>query len=197
VDSCVADQTFCEQQGTNGFCNGAACPPTQTPTNTPTDTPTGYANPNTHQHTYKHPKQHADQHPDEHADSHPDQHRHSSGRRMLHAACSTGFCVDSICCDTACTDSAMRCNLAGQVGTCASTAAEAPALTPWGLVVAALLLTGVAGFALQIGCGDTSTVAPTQPAHVSSLPPFSGMGCCSRCGVRTRFGSTSTAIAPK
>ena len=65
------------------------------------------------------------------------------------AACLTGFCVTGVCCDTACTDPAMRCNLAGQVGTCASTAAEAPTLTPWGLVVGALLLTGVAGFALR------------------------------------------------
>ena len=65
------------------------------------------------------------------------------------AQCSNGFCVDSVCCDSACTDPAMRCNLAGQVGTCASTAAEAPTLTPWGLVIAAFLLTGIAGFALR------------------------------------------------
>jgi hypothetical protein len=43
----------------------------------------------------------------------------------------------------------MRCNLAGQVGTCASAVASAPTLTPWGLLVAALLLTGVAAFALR------------------------------------------------
>jgi hypothetical protein len=43
----------------------------------------------------------------------------------------------------------MRCNLAGQVGTCASDAAAAPTLTPWGLLAAALLLTGVAAFALR------------------------------------------------
>jgi hypothetical protein len=45
----------------------------------------------------------------------------------------------------------MRCNLPGQVGTCASAAAAAPApaLTRPGLLVAALLLTGVAAFALR------------------------------------------------
>jgi LPXTG-motif cell wall-anchored protein len=43
----------------------------------------------------------------------------------------------------------MRCNLAGQVGTCASDAAAAPTLTPWGLMLGALLLTGVAGVALR------------------------------------------------
>jgi hypothetical protein len=43
----------------------------------------------------------------------------------------------------------MRCNLAGQAGTCAGTAAEAPAMTPWGLLIAGILLTGVAGFALR------------------------------------------------
>jgi hypothetical protein len=43
----------------------------------------------------------------------------------------------------------MRCNLPGQKGTCASAAASAPTLTPWGLLVAALLLTGVAAFALR------------------------------------------------
>jgi hypothetical protein len=43
----------------------------------------------------------------------------------------------------------MQCNLPGQRGTCASTAAAAPTLTPWGLLAAALLLTGVAAFALR------------------------------------------------
>jgi len=65
------------------------------------------------------------------------------------AQCGTGFCVDSVCCDTACTDPARRCNLAGQVGTCASTAAEAPTLTPWGLIVSMVLLAGTAAFAIR------------------------------------------------
>jgi hypothetical protein len=43
----------------------------------------------------------------------------------------------------------MRCNLTGQLGTCASVAASAPTLTPWGLLGAGLLLMGVAGFALR------------------------------------------------
>ena len=63
--------------------------------------------------------------------------------------CSTGFCVDSVCCDTACTDPLKRCNLPGEVGTCSSPAATAPALTPWGLLIAAALLASVGAFALR------------------------------------------------
>jgi hypothetical protein len=63
--------------------------------------------------------------------------------------CASTFCADGVCCDSACTDPLMRCNLPGQAGTCASTAAEAPTLTPWGLLAAALLLAGVAAFALR------------------------------------------------
>jgi hypothetical protein len=63
--------------------------------------------------------------------------------------CGTGFCVDGVCCDIACTGLQEQCNLAGQRGTCASTTAPAPTLTPWGLLVAALLLSGVAAFALR------------------------------------------------
>jgi hypothetical protein len=54
-----------------------------------------------------------------------------------------------VCCDTACTDPLMRCNLAGQVGTCASDAAAAPTLTPWGLIIGSLMLAGIAGLALR------------------------------------------------
>jgi len=63
--------------------------------------------------------------------------------------CGTGFCANGVCCDTACTDPLMRCNLPGQLGTCASAAASAPTLTPSGLLIGALLLTGVAAFALR------------------------------------------------
>ena len=65
------------------------------------------------------------------------------------AACSTGFCVDGVCCDTACTDPLTRCNLAGQVGTCASAAAEAPTLTPWGMIAGLVLLAGTAAWAIR------------------------------------------------
>ena len=65
------------------------------------------------------------------------------------AQCGTGFCVTGVCCDSACTDPLMLCNLAGQVGTCASTAAEAPTLTPWGLVTGLVLLAGTAAFAIR------------------------------------------------
>jgi len=64
-------------------------------------------------------------------------------------ACSTGFCVDSVCCNSSCTDPLTKCNLPGQVGTCASAAAEAPTLTPWGLVLAAILLASIASVALR------------------------------------------------
>jgi LPXTG-motif cell wall-anchored protein len=43
----------------------------------------------------------------------------------------------------------MRCNLAGQVGTCAGTAAEAPTLTPWGLIVGLVLLASTAAWAIR------------------------------------------------
>jgi hypothetical protein len=43
----------------------------------------------------------------------------------------------------------MRCNLPGQLGTCASAASSAPTLTPWGLLGASVLLAGIAGLALR------------------------------------------------
>jgi hypothetical protein len=108
---------------TNTPTNTPTATPTNTPTQTPTVTPTG-----TPTNTPLVP---------------------IGGACATPAQCSTGFCVTGVCCDTACADPLMRCNLAGQTGTCASTAAEAPTLTPWGLIVAALLLTGIAGFALR------------------------------------------------
>ena len=63
--------------------------------------------------------------------------------------CSPPFCVDGVCCDRACTAPLEQCNLPGQAGTCASTAAEAPALTPWALIVSLLMLGGIAGVALR------------------------------------------------
>jgi hypothetical protein len=63
--------------------------------------------------------------------------------------CASGNCVNTVCCDTACTDPLMRCNLPGEVGTCASAAASAPTLTPWGLLIGSVLLAGIAGVALR------------------------------------------------
>jgi hypothetical protein len=63
--------------------------------------------------------------------------------------CASAFCVDGVCCDSACTDPLMQCNLPGQAGTCTSTAAEAPTLTPWGLLVAVMFLASVAAFTLR------------------------------------------------
>jgi hypothetical protein len=100
--------------------------PTDTPTNTPTSTPT--STPTATPTNTPVPQ---------------------GGACATPAQCSTGFCVDSVCCDTACTEPLMRCNLAGQAGTCASTAAAAPTLTPWGLIVAAVMLVSVAAFALR------------------------------------------------
>jgi MYXO-CTERM domain-containing protein len=65
------------------------------------------------------------------------------------AECSTTFCVDGVCCDTECTDPLMQCNLPGQEGTCASTAAAAPALTPWGLIAGLVLLAGTGAWAMR------------------------------------------------
>jgi hypothetical protein len=108
--------------------------PTQTPTNTPTDTPT-----NT-------PTSTPTNTPTPTPTNTPVP---QGGACATPAQCGTGFCVENVCCDTACTDPTMRCNLAGQVGTCATTAAAAPTLTPWGLIVAAVMLVSVAGFALR------------------------------------------------
>ncbi|HSP98521.1 MAG TPA: hypothetical protein VL049_14945, partial [Candidatus Dormibacteraeota bacterium] len=63
--------------------------------------------------------------------------------------CGTGNCANGVCCDTACDQPLQQCNLPGQVGTCASTAAGAPAMTPWGLFAAAGMLAGIAGLALR------------------------------------------------
>jgi hypothetical protein len=43
----------------------------------------------------------------------------------------------------------MRCNLTNRVGTCASTTAAAPTLTPWGLLGAALALAGFGALTLR------------------------------------------------
>jgi hypothetical protein len=63
--------------------------------------------------------------------------------------CATGFCASGVCCDTACTSPLEQCNLPGRGGTCASTAAPSPALTPWGLVAASLALAGIAAVAMR------------------------------------------------
>jgi hypothetical protein len=65
--------------------------------------------------------------------------------------CATGNCVDGVCCDTACSGPLDRCNLPGQGGTCASAAAGAPLLTPGGVLVALLVLAGIALVALRRG----------------------------------------------
>jgi hypothetical protein len=73
----------------------------------------------------------------------------NGGACSLASQCQSRNCVTGVCCDTACTDPLMRCNLAGQVGTCASDAAAAPTLTPWGLFGASLILASIAGMALR------------------------------------------------
>ena len=64
------------------------------------------------------------------------------------SVCASGFCVDGVCCNTACNDAFGRCDLPGQRGTCAGIS-PAPALTPRALAIAAVLLLGVAAFALR------------------------------------------------
>jgi hypothetical protein len=64
--------------------------------------------------------------------------------------CSGGlFCSDGVCCDTACDQPLEQCNLPGQVGTCASSAAAAPAASATGLLAMLGVLTGAAFAALR------------------------------------------------
>ena len=63
--------------------------------------------------------------------------------------CASTFCTDGVCCDIACDQPLEQCNLAGHAGTCTSTAAAAPALTPRTLLLAVLVLGGLAAFALR------------------------------------------------
>src|SRR5262245_56291739 len=64
------------------------------------------------------------------------------------SVCASGFCVDGVCCNTACNPDFGRCDLPGQRGTCAGVS-PAPTLTPRALAIAAVLLLGVAAFALR------------------------------------------------
>lgn len=60
-------------------------------------------------------------------------------------------CTDDVCCDTACDGPEQSCNLPGQVGTCASVAAPAPAASSGGLLamLGVLLAVGAAAMALR------------------------------------------------
>jgi hypothetical protein len=53
-----------------------------------------------------------------------------------------------VCCNEDCDGPLVACNLPGQVGTCSSIAAPAPATSPRGLAVGIALLVGVAALAL-------------------------------------------------
>jgi hypothetical protein len=57
--------------------------------------------------------------------------------------------VDSVCCESACTGPNDACNLPDTRGTCTTKPAVAPALTPWGLLIAGILLTGVGAVTLR------------------------------------------------
>jgi hypothetical protein len=65
------------------------------------------------------------------------------------AQCTSGNCVDTVCCDTPCDRPLQACNLAGRVGTCASTAAPVPAMSTRGLFAALAVLGAVGALALQ------------------------------------------------
>jgi MYXO-CTERM domain-containing protein len=73
----------------------------------------------------------------------------NGGACSLSSVCQSGNCANGVCCDTACTDPLMRCNLPGQVGTCASAAAEAPTLTSWGTIAGLVLLATTAAWAIR------------------------------------------------
>src|SRR5262250_2076277 len=64
------------------------------------------------------------------------------------SVCASGFCANGVCCNTACNPDFGRCDLPGQRGTCAGVS-PAPTLTPRAFAVAAILLIGVAAFALR------------------------------------------------
>ena len=62
--------------------------------------------------------------------------------------CQSGFCASGVCCNTACDQPSQQCYLPGRAGLCSSTAAPAPAMSTPGLLLGALLLTGVGVLAL-------------------------------------------------
>ena len=68
---------------------------------------------------------------------------------MTTTDCASTFCVDGVCCNSACAGPLDRCNLPDELGTCVSAAAPAPALTPWGLLAASVLLLCVGGWTLR------------------------------------------------
>jgi hypothetical protein len=57
--------------------------------------------------------------------------------------CQSGFCASGVCCNTACDQPLQQCNLPGRPGLCGVTTAPAPAVSTRGLLLGALLLTGV------------------------------------------------------
>ena len=118
--------------------NCIAAPPTATPPSTPTVTPTGTP---THTPTTT---------PTTTPTATPTNTPIPNGGSCTNGpACASGNCADDVCCNTPCTGPLEQCNLPGQVGTCASTAAGAPAMTPWGLFAAAGMLAGIAGLTLR------------------------------------------------
>jgi hypothetical protein len=132
ADSCVPNEDLCVQptSGRDGTCQGSCLGPTFTPTATPTvtETATVTATPTVTPTRTPIP---------------------NGGACTTGPPCASGFCVDLVCCDTACTGPLEQCNLPGERGTCSSTAASAPTLTPWGMLVGSLVLAGIAGMALR------------------------------------------------
>lgn len=131
----LTSETYCQGLGGTYLGAGSACPtatstatqtatPTATSTSTPTPTTTSTATP-THTGIPQ------------------------GGECGTDAQCASGFCADGVCCDAPCTDPLSRCNLPGQAGTCASTAAPAPPMTPRGLLIALTVLGAVAAFTLR------------------------------------------------
>jgi hypothetical protein len=123
---------------------GASCPPTPTPTATPTMTPSATPTSTPTATPTMTPSATPTSTPTATATPVP-----QGGACATPSQCGTGFCANGVCCNTACTDPLMRCNLADQVGTCASAAASAPTLTPWGLLGASIMLAGIAALTLR------------------------------------------------
>ena len=59
------------------------------------------------------------------------------------------FCSDTVCCDTACLGAGQSCDVPGEVGTCVTEPAGAPAASGSGLAIIVALLIATAFFALR------------------------------------------------
>jgi hypothetical protein len=139
VDACAGD-TLCDDDDQE--CFGA---PTRTPTVTRTATPTGTPTATPTVTTTPTPTATPTVTPTGTPTSTPE---FLGDPCSAPSECQSGFCASGVCCNTACDQPFQQCNLQGRAGLCSSTAAPAPAMSTPGLLLGALLLTGVGVLAL-------------------------------------------------